>query len=141
MIFPLSNLLDGTKRFFVGLQGQKFDGTTMETIKTNDDGALKVSAELTGNIIVNETDKVVTENTNILTNYIPTKTGNSVLMIASNSAGILKLSVDNLVQNLNGGSIVLIDTWYAFEFPMLTGGIYNLQFSVNATMQIKWIER
>jgi len=49
-LFTLSNLLDGTKRLFVGLQGVKSD-STMETLKTNDDGALKVSAQLTGSTI------------------------------------------------------------------------------------------
>ena len=47
-IFPLSELLQGTKRFFVGLQGKKSDGVTMETLKTNDSGALKVSSEIIG---------------------------------------------------------------------------------------------
>ena len=50
-LFALSDLLSGTKRFFVGLQGLKSDGTTMENLKTNDAGALKVSAELTGSIV------------------------------------------------------------------------------------------
>jgi len=44
---PISDLLQGIKRLFVGMQGVKSD-LTMETIKTNDVGALKVSAELTG---------------------------------------------------------------------------------------------
>ena len=44
----VSDLLQGVKRLFVGLQGVKSDGVTMENIKTNDVGAMKVSAELTG---------------------------------------------------------------------------------------------
>jgi len=52
-LFPLSDILQGTKRFFVGLQGLKSDGTTMENLKTNDTGALKVSAELTGSSVTN----------------------------------------------------------------------------------------
>ena len=47
---PISDLLQGIKRLYVGLQGVKSDGVTMETIKTNDAGALKVSAELTGSL-------------------------------------------------------------------------------------------
>jgi len=46
----ISDLLQGIKRIYVGLQGVKSDGTTMEKIKTNDAGAMKVSAELTGSI-------------------------------------------------------------------------------------------
>jgi len=44
----ISDLLQGIKRIYVGLQGVKSDGVTMEKIKTNDAGAMKVSAELTG---------------------------------------------------------------------------------------------
>jgi len=50
-LFSLSDLLDGSKRFFVGLQGKKSD-STMETLSTNDAGALKVSAELTGSNVL-----------------------------------------------------------------------------------------
>ena len=49
----VSDLLQGLKRLYVGLQGVKSDGVTMETIKTNDAGALKVSAELTGSTVIN----------------------------------------------------------------------------------------
>ena len=38
-------LLEGTKRFFVGLQGKKSDDS-MEAIKTNDAGALKVDGTM-----------------------------------------------------------------------------------------------
>jgi len=47
---PISDLLQGIKRLYVGLQGVKSDGVTMEKIKTNDAGAMKVSAELTGSL-------------------------------------------------------------------------------------------
>ena len=51
---PISDLLQGIKRLYVGLQGVKSDGVTMEKIKTNDAGAMKVSAELTGSIFVEQ---------------------------------------------------------------------------------------
>lgn len=44
-LFPLIDLLQGTKRIFTGLQAQKSD-TTMETLKTNDAGALKVEGTM-----------------------------------------------------------------------------------------------
>jgi len=51
---PISDLLQGIKRLYVGLQGVKSDGVTMETIKTNDAGAMKVDGtmQLTGSIVV-----------------------------------------------------------------------------------------
>ena len=57
----VSDLLQGIKRLFVGMQGVKSD-LTMETIKTNNAGALKVSAELTGSSLLNTNPIPITDN-------------------------------------------------------------------------------
>lgn len=49
--WPFSELINGTKRLFVALQGHKSNGTP-ENIKTNDNGALKIDGTVTGIIKV-----------------------------------------------------------------------------------------
>lgn len=98
-----------------------------------------VNAKLTGSLVLNETNKVTTANTDILTNYTSIVNTNSVLMVLTNTAGVLSLEVDGILGTLNSGTALDAGKWYAFDVLMTEGSVYNLQFSVNATMQIKWI--
>lgn len=95
--------------------------------------------QLTGSTLAKETNKAVTAATDILTDYTAPSNANSVLMVLTNTAGVLSLEVDAVLGSLNGGNPLDIGKWYAFEIPLTATSIYNLQFSVNATMQIKWI--
>jgi len=61
----VSDLLQGIKRLFVGMQGVKSD-LTMETIKTNDAGALKVSAELTGSNVEQTIGSAIPSKANLI---------------------------------------------------------------------------
>jgi len=89
--------------------------------------------------LANEVNKAVTAATDILTtDYTATESGISVLMISTNTAGILSLEVDSVVGQLNGGTNLDIGKWYAFDVPVVEDSLYNLQFSVSATLQIKW---
>jgi len=99
----------------------------------------KTHVQLTGSLIAKETNKAVTVDTDILTDYTATANSNSALMVSTNTAGILKLEVDGVLGSLNSGTALDAGKWYAFDVLMTDGSVYNLQFSVNATMQIKWI--
>jgi len=98
-----------------------------------------VSTQLTGSNIANETSKAVTANVDILADYTSTKTMSTTLMVESNAGGILKLEVDGVLASLNGGTALDAGKWYAFDIPILATSVYNLQFTVEATLQIKWI--
>jgi hypothetical protein len=98
-----------------------------------------IDTTLTGSIVTTETDKAVTADTDILADYTATKTTQTTLMVATNTSGILKLEVDGSLNSLNGGVALENGKWYAFDIPVLAESVYNLQFSVNATLQIKWI--
>jgi len=100
---------------------------------------IKDGIPLTGSILGDETDKAVTTNTDILTDYNATKTMQTTLMVATNTSGIIKLEVDGSLNSLNGGISLDSGKWYAFDIPVLADSVYNLQFSVNTTLQIKWI--
>lgn len=95
--------------------------------------------QLSGSILADETDKAATANTDILTDITATKTEMTTLMVATNTTGILKLEVDGSLNSLNGGVSLDTGKWYAFDIPILAASVYNLQLSVGATMQIKWI--
>lgn len=94
---------------------------------------------LSGSIVENQTDKAATANTDILTDYTATKTMQTTLMVAAGTGGILSLEVDGKLNSLNGGVALTAGQWYAFDIPIIAASVYNLQFTVNATMQIKWI--
>jgi len=100
-------------------------------------GSAKV--QLTGSLISKETNKAVTANTDILTDYTATVNMTSTLMVLTNTSGILSLEVDSVLGSMNGGIALDTGKWYAFDIPITNTSVYNLKFSVNATMQIKWI--
>lgn len=97
------------------------------------------SVQLSGSNVADETDKAATANTDILTDITATKTEMTTLMVATGTGGILSLKVDAKLASLNGGVALNANQWYAFDIPMLAAAVYNLQLSVNATIQIKWI--
>jgi len=100
-------------------------------------GAFKVS--LVGSLAKKETNKVVTENTNIWTeNYTAIKCSKSILQVATNTAGVLSLVVDGVSSTLNSGSPLVANAWYEFDISLLSESTYNLQLSVGSTMQVKW---
>jgi|GEM_PF-5232732 len=107
------------------------------TLRTNSKGEQIVA--VAGSILQNETNKVVVANTDILTDYTATKTIQTTLMVETATGGILSLEVDGVLASLNGGSALDTGKWYAFDIPILAASVYNLKFSVGATMQIKWI--
>ncbi len=95
--------------------------------------------ETLGRIITTSTNKAVTLNTDILTDYTSAKTMQTTLMVETNTGGVLSLEVDGILASLNGGVALEAGKWYAFDVPMLAASVYNLQLSASATMQIKWI--
>ena len=95
--------------------------------------------QLTNEINANETDKIVTADTDILSDYTTNKTVNTTLMVMTDTAGVLKLKVNGKIGSLNGGIALDVDKWYAFDIPVLATSVYNLRFSVDATLQINWI--
>ena len=99
-----------------------------------------VSTQLTGSNIANVTGAAHTDaNTDAISDYTATNTMQSTLMVESNAGGILKLEVDGVLASLNGGTALDAGKWYAFDIPILATSVYNLQFTVEATLQIKWI--
>lgn len=98
-----------------------------------------LTVQLSGSILANETSKVVTANTDILTDYTALKTMQTSLMVETNTGGVLSLELDGILASLNGGSSLEAGKWYAFDIPVLAASVYNLQFSVGTTLQIKWI--
>jgi hypothetical protein len=92
-----------------------------------------------GSLANNQTDASVTANTDILTeDYTATSYNKSVLQVMTDTAGVLSLIVDDVSGTLNSGSALTANAWYEFEVSLLSGSTYNLQLSVNATMQVKW---
>ena len=75
-LFPLADLLSGVKRFYVGLQGKKSDNS-LETIKTNDEGALKIdgNVQLSGSYVRLSTEPLPTPEADGV------KDGNDLLVI------------------------------------------------------------
>lgn len=95
-----------------------------------------------GSLVANETNKAVTANTNILAaNYTADGNKSSLLMVLTNTPNVLSLLVDGVSGTLNSGIALDAGKWYAFEIPITYQSTYNLQSSVSATMQIKWVVR
>lgn len=95
--------------------------------------------QVVGGLTNNQTNLAVTANTNIITDYTAPGYQKSTLMVLANNTGILNLLVDGVSGALNSGTALTAGQWYAFDVPMMSGSKYNLQYSVSATMQIKWI--
>ena len=109
-------------------------------IRTTDTGILLTQTSIQGNLINNQTNKAVTASTNILaSNYTALNYQQSTLMVSTSATGILSLAVDGVLSTLNSGVALDINKWYAFDVLLLKDSIYNLQLSVDATMQIKWV--
>jgi hypothetical protein len=99
-----------------------------------------VAVEVSGSLVAKETNKVVTAATNILaSDYTATKNGSMQLMVQTDTAGVLSLIVDGVSGKMNAGASLATGVLYAFEIPMTAESTYNLQLSVGATMQIKWV--
>ena len=94
---------------------------------------------ITGSLANNQTNKVTLADTDLLTDYTPTKYEKSTLMVMTNTSGVLNLEVDAIMGSLNGGVALDAGKWYAFDIPLMSGSVYNLQISVGATVQIKWL--
>jgi len=106
-------------------------------IKSSSIGSQQVN--IIGTLINNQTSKAVTASTNILTaNYTSLNYQQSTLMVSTSTTGILSLAVDGVLSTLNSGVALDINKWYAFDVLLLKDSTYNLQLSVDATMQIKW---
>jgi len=107
------------------------------SINANLKGILKYTI---GTLINNQTNKAVIASTNILTaNYTAINYQQSTLMVSTSATGILSLAVDGVLSTLNSGVALDINKWYAFDVLLLKDSTYNLQLSVDATMQIKWV--
>ena len=121
--------------------------TLLARLKSLEDKIDKITAgttpavtTLSGSLVKNETNKAVTLNTDIFAeNYTADKSMTTTLMVETNTSGVLLLEVDGVLASLNGGASLDAGKWYAFDIPMLSTSVYNLQFSVNTTLQIKWI--
>lgn len=100
---------------------------------------VSTTTSLSGSLAKNHTDVSVTADTDIITDYTATANCNSTLMVMTDTGGVLSLEVDAKMGELNGGVALTVNQWYAFDIPLLSGSVYNLQLSANATMQIKWI--
>lgn len=94
---------------------------------------------LSGSIITKQTNKAVIANTDIISDFTASGSGASTLMVLTNTSGVLNLEVDSVMGSMNGGTALDAGKWYAFDVPMTDASVYNLQFSVNATLQIKWV--
>jgi len=105
--------------------------------KYNDDGSTPVV--VVGSLAKKETNKAVTANTNIWTeDYIPTAYQDSRLIVGASVSGVLSIVIDGVALTLNSGEPLLANSAYTFDPPLHAGSTYNLQYSVNATMQVKW---
>lgn len=95
---------------------------------------------IVGSLANHQKDVAVTANTNILTSdYVSPNTQKSVLQVQTDTSGILSLVYEGVEGNLNSGIALNAGQLYAFEIILLDGLAYNLQFSINAIMQIHWV--
>lgn len=93
-----------------------------------------------GNTIGNQTSLSVAAATNILTSsYSAASCQESTLMLMTDTVGTLSLLVDGVSGLLNNGVTLATGQWYTFKIPLASGSTYNIQFSVGATLQIKWV--
>lgn len=114
--------------------------TTAAAVLAALQGVLNVNVN--GSLVANETNKAVTANTNILAaNYTADGNKSSLLMVLTDTPNVLSLLVDGVSGTLNSGIALEAGKWYAFEIPITYQSTYNLQSSVSATMQIKWVVR
>lgn len=60
-----------------------------------------------------------------------------VLMVASDTEGVLSLGVGGEYHKMNGGNALAADAWYAFDVPLFPGEQYNMKFSANAVLSIR----
>ena len=105
--------------------------------KYNSDGSAPVV--VVGSLAKKETNKVVTANTNIWTeNYTPATYHNSKLVVGTSVSGVLTVIIDGVALTLNSGIALDAGAAYTFDVPLMAMSTYNLQLSVNATVQIKW---
>lgn len=91
--------------------------------------------------VANETGKSVTADTDVLTDYTAETNESSLLLVLTDTEGVLSLILDDVSGCLNDGDSLEASKWYAFEIPVTSGSTYNLQFSVDSTLQIKWVVR
>jgi len=94
---------------------------------------------IAGSLAKNLINKVVVANTNIDTDYTAPSFQKSTLMVMTNTTGVLSLIADVVSGSLNSGTSLNSNQWYSFEVPLMSGSVYNLQFSAGATMQVKWL--
>jgi len=132
MVADGNNVTLGTKNDTANI-----DPTASGSVNANLKGILKYTI---GTLINNQTNKAITASTNILTaNYTAINYQQSTLMVSTSATGILSLAVDGVLSTLNSGVALDINKWYAFDVLLLKDSTYNLQLSVDATMQIKWV--
>lgn len=117
-------------------------GTVRVTGKVVDSGhalAMATSSAIVGSLANNQTNKSAIANTNILTsNYTPSAYQNSKLVVGASASGVLSIVIDGVALTLNSGVVLVAGAAYSFDIPLLAGSTYNLKYSVNATMQVKW---
>jgi len=112
--------------------------TTAAAVLAALQGVLNVNVN--GSLVANETNKAVMANTNILAaDYTADGNKSSLLMVLTDTSSVLSLLVDGVSGTLNSGIALDAGKWYAFEIPITYQSTYNLQSSVSATMQIKWV--
>lgn len=112
--------------------------TTLAAVLATLQGTLNVNVN--GSLVAKETNKAVTANTNILAaDYTADGNKSSLLMVLTDTSSVLSLLVDGVSGTLNSGIALDAGKWYAFEIPITYQSTYNLQSSVSATMQIKWV--
>lgn len=121
--FPLSNLLDGTKRLFTKgiLQGKKSDGT-YEDINSNNSGSLNVSL-VSGGTFKGALQKVTTSGTRVqLPNYsckeltligLSSNTGSIFIGgsdVSSTVYGVELSAKDSITIAVNNTNLIYIDS-------------------------------
>ncbi len=97
-----------------------------------------VNVNITGSLVKRGKDIVVLANTDIFTDYTSTIYQKSTMQVVTGTTGVLSLETDGVFSKLNGGVALDAGNLYAFEILLMAGVAYNLQLSVNATMQINW---
>jgi hypothetical protein len=114
------------------------DDGDVATLQTTATGELLTQTTIVGSLANKQKDKVALASTDLLSDYTALTYQKSILMFATDTAGILSLEVDGVMKTLNSGIALTANAWYTFELPLFTGSVYNLQISVGATVQILW---
>ena len=95
---------------------------------------------LSAGIVANLTSAASTANTNIMgSNFTGAATQMSELAFNASVAGVLSVMIDGVAWVLNNGNALVAGNGYTFDVPILSGSTYNLQLSVAATVQVKWV--